>query len=233
MRNRQLLLFLALAVSFSNGCAKSTSEHTFLQAEDLQTADGVQFDPNEIVDVGSFTDAITLDATSVQRFLAHTPYNRPSFLETYQSSGVRASDAILAAAQKYKLNPLVFLVRAEMDQGLIGEQFYPQPPTRVEYAFGCGCPGVGACEPRLAGFDVQVDCLARQLRASLDAIAANGATAGGWAPNKTSTTIDGVNVTPADASTAALYQYTPKVSKGSSGNWLFWNVWQNYAAAML
>ena len=47
------------------------------------------------------------------------------------------------------------------------------------------------------------------------------------------TTLDGARVTPADASTAALYQYTPSVNAGRpGGTWLFWNLWQKYAAAL-
>ena len=40
-------------------------------------------------------------------------------------------------------------------------------------------------------------------------------------------------VTPADDSTAALYQYTPLVAVGQAGgNWLFWNLWQGFASAL-
>ena len=62
-----------------------------------------------------------------------------------------------------------------------------------------------------------------------DEVKANGVTSGGWGPGKESTTIDGQKVTPADDSTAALYQYTPVVGAGKSANWLFWNIWQKYA----
>jgi hypothetical protein len=209
-------------------CAKSVPEQTFLQADDLASG-GEPFDKNEIVDTGSFTDARGLDVTEIQQFFEQTPYKRASFLATYQSNGVRAADAIVAASMKYQINPLVFLVRAEIAEGLIGEQFYPAPPSRVEYVFGCGCSGAGPCEAELAGFDLQVDCLGRALRASLDEIAQNGQTAGGWGPNVTSSTVDGEKVTPRDEATAALYQYEPKVGTGSGGNWLFFNVWQNYA----
>jgi hypothetical protein len=222
------LLALVACACLAAACAKPGTEHTYLQADDLQGG-ATNFDHNEILDTPSFTDARGVDATQLQRFLAHTPYKRPSFLATYQSNGVRAVDSVMVAAAKYGINPLVFLVRAEVDQGLVGEQFYPQPPSRVEYVFGCGCPGVGACDPRLAGFDVQVDCLGRALRRSLDAIATDAVTEGGFGPGVESTTLDGVKVTPHDEATAALYQYTPKVGFGSSGNWLFWHIWQNYA----
>jgi hypothetical protein len=114
---------------------------------------------------------------------------------------------------------------------LLGEEFYPSTPSRVEYVFGCGCPGGGAsCDPRLAGFDVQVNCLAQGLRRSLDDIKANQITDGGWGPGTTKTSLDGAKVTPADEATAALYQLDPRVGAGSAGNWLFWNIWQNYTA---
>jgi hypothetical protein len=42
-----------------------------------------------------------------------------------------------------------------------------------------------------------------------------------------------VRVTPADASTAAIYEYIPTVAAGQAGGtWLFWNLWQKYAAAL-
>jgi hypothetical protein len=76
-----------------------------------------------------------------------------------------------------------------------------------------------------------VDCFGRALRASLDEIAAGGATAGGWGPGRSMQTLDGKSVTPKDASTAALYQYTPAVKAGQAGgSWLFWNLWQKYAS---
>jgi hypothetical protein len=111
----------------------------------------------------------------------------------------------------------------------VGEQFYPSPAARVEYVFGCGCSAPARCDPALAGFDVQLECLARTLRTSLDEITTDGQTAGGWGPGKTTTTLDEQQVTPANAATAVLYQYSPKVGAGSSGNWLFWNIFQNYA----
>lgn len=217
----------------SSGCAKKSSESTFLQAQDLAKNEALlDFVAGEIIESASFTDTLTLDAVAIQNFLAKTPYKRPSFLQTYQSNGVRASDAVVRAGAAYRINPLFLLVRAQVDQGLIGEQFYPFPPSRVEYVFGCGCPGGGSsCDPALAGFDRQVDCVARKLRTSLDEIAGSGQTAGNWGPGKQSVTIDGVRLTPVDDSTAALYQYSPTVGLGKGGNWLVWNIWQNYATA--
>jgi hypothetical protein len=190
------------------------------------------FNPDEIVAPGPMEDPTTLGAAELTAFLQSTPYGQSSFLVDYSSHGISAVSAMVTAAQTYTLDPLVFLVRAEMDQGLVGSSGYPSPASRVEFAFGCGCAAPGNCDSTYAGFDLQVDCLAAALRESLDAVAAHGKTDGGWGPGVTGTTLDGVQVTPKDASTASLYQYTPVVAVGQAGgNWLFWNLWQKYAAA--
>lgn len=212
-------------------CAKATPDST-VDPLDLAPGD-VPFDKNLIVDTASFTDSQNFStATEIQQFLQKTPYGHASFLTTYVSGGIRASEAIALASERYEINPLVFLVRAEVDQGLVTAAAYPLPPSKVEYAFGCGCPGGGApCDPALGGFDKQVDCLGRALRASLSqACGPSGATAGGWSVGQTSTTLDGQQVTPASEATAALYQYAPVVAQGAAGgSWMFFNVWELYS----
>jgi hypothetical protein len=212
-------------------CSSAPGETSVLQSSDLVGSGS--FSPDEIVASAPMQDEGTLDATKLAAFLHTTPYGRSSFLAEYSSHGVSSVSAILAAARASTINPLVFLVRAEMDQGLVGSASYPSPASRVEYAFGCGCAAPGDCDPAYAGFDVQVSCLGAVLRESLDAVAAHGKTDGGWGPGATGTTIDGVQVTPKDDSTASLYQYTPVVAQGQpGGNWLFWNLWQKYASAL-
>jgi len=70
-----------------------------LQASDLVTLQGSTFDPNEIMTPDVFQDSSSFDANAIQTFLERTPYKQPSFLATYQSNGVRASDGIFRAAQ--------------------------------------------------------------------------------------------------------------------------------------
>jgi hypothetical protein len=220
----------ACVLALVAACSKSPGESSVLQASDLQ-GNGASFDANEIVDSASMQDQGALDEAAVLKFLQKTPYGGSSFLATYASHGTSAARAIAVASGQYALNPLVFLVRAQMDTGLIGSTTYPSPANRVEYAFGCGCIAPGQCDGAYAGFDVQIDCLGAALRESLDAVAATGKTDGGWGPRVTSTTLDGVSVTPKDDSTAALYQYTPVVAVGQAGgNWLFWNLWRKYAS---
>jgi hypothetical protein len=228
----RLVVVAGIAGMALTSCESSGGEWSILQTSDLDS-NGAPFDADEILDSPSMQDSEGLTPSDVQAFLQRPPYGAPSFLSDYTSNGLSASDAIGAAAQRYALNPLVFLVRAQMDQGLLGSAIYPLPSTRVEYAFGCGCSAPGVCDAAYAGFDVQVDCLGAALRDSLDQIAASGSTTGGWGPGATATTRDGVSVTPRDDSTAALYQYTPVVAKGKAGgNWLFWNLWQKYAMAV-
>jgi hypothetical protein len=210
--------------------AKTTSS---LLPLDLEPAQGVPFDPDEIIPEAAFIDSSTLGAIQIQDFLNLTPYGSPSFLATYQSSGILAANAIADAAASYGINPIVFLVRAEVAGGLVGAQRYPLPASQVEYVFGCGCTSPTTCDASFAGFDKQVDCLGDALRTSLDQIASAGATAGGWAPGVAAVTLDGDHVTPADASTAALYQYDPIVGQGKSDNWLVWNIFQLYANALM
>jgi hypothetical protein len=233
---RHGLVFAAGFVLASFGCAKEAPEKTVLQTLDLEEPNAEfadPFDPEKIVDFDAFTDVHALDETLIQQFFERTPYKRPSFLATYQSNGLTAAAAIMRAARKHRINPFAFLVRAQMDQGLLGEQFYPFPPVRVEYVFQCGCLARDICDPALAGFDIQVDCLGAALRKNLDDIDAKGQTAGGWAPEAPSRTLDGKVVTPADPATAALYDYGPRVSvKAGGGTWVFWRLWLLYTEAL-
>ncbi len=233
---RVLVTILALsACGAAAPACKASSSSGILPDQDFKLADGVdaQFDRNTILDDASFTDVEGIDVVLIQKFLHKSPYDSTSFLETYQSNGVQAADAIARTARTYHINPLVFLVYAETTQGLVSAQQYPFPPNRVEYVFNCGCFGPDNCLPELAGFDRQIDCLGRNLRKALDDITANGTTAGGWGKDATSLTLDGQNVTPSTNATATLYDHTPVLAQGAAGGmWLFWNVWQNYASGI-
>jgi hypothetical protein len=230
LRGLPSVSLVVLALGVSSACGEDPPA-TVLQPLDLKPPeDAFPFDRNAIVDPASFTDTETLDAKAVQRFLGKTPYGRPSFLETYQSNGVRAADAIISAARQYRINPLVFLVFAQTTQGLVGERNYPFPPERVEYVFRCGCLAAKDCLPQLAGFDRQVDCFGRMLREAIDEIKLFETTASGWGPNKTSLTLDNVKVTPDNEATAVVYDRIPRVAEGKpGGTWAFWNIWNLYA----
>lgn len=228
------LLVVVLVVAVATACSEKPRD-TLLQELDFQPVakSRAKFDRNNVLDVATLTDVEARDAAQIQRFFARTPYERGSFLETYQSNGTRASDAVLRVARTYRINPIVLMVFLQVEGGLVGERNYPLPPERVEYVFRCGCLAAGNCLPAIAGLDRQLECIARGLRASLDQIASNGATDGGWGTDKTSTTLDGLKVTPANAATAALYERLPAVNLDDDGGiWIFWNVWTLYASNM-
>ncbi len=239
---RRLVAIVGVCVVLALACSDSP-KWAWPAADFAPVVDGLPFDPNTLIDsTASLTDPYALpQASSVQSFLQQTPYMTPSFLATYASNGVSAADAIVNAAATYQLNPLLFLVRAQMDQALISASSYPSPAARVEFAFGCGCdvtPSLAnpapRCDPSLAGFDKQVDCLARTIRSYLDGVCGPAqATANGWASGVAMDTLDGVSVTPANEATAALYQYTPLVMPNVvGGNWFFWNIYQEFANAV-
>ncbi len=236
-RGLGLVFLVGAALALAPACAKK-ADSGFFQEQDFRPpkgseaegADPVVFDRNNIVETAALVDSEALDAALIQKFMHRTPYDRPTFLETYQSNGVRASDAIARAARTYRINPLAFLVAAQGTQGLIGEINYPFPPERVEYVFRCGCLQGNDCLPELAGFDRQVDCLGRQLRVALTAISTSDETTGGWGKDKTSITLDNLKVTPANEATAAIYDRSPRVAEGSAGGaWFFWNLFRVYA----
>lgn len=235
-RLRGVLLFFLLAGAVVVSACKKEPPRTVLQPLDFEQpeSDGSTFDPDSIVSESvAFTDSEALDAKAIQSFLAKTPYGRSSFLGTYQSNGVRAAGALVSVARQHRINPIVFLVFAEAMQGLVGERDYPFPPERVEYVFRCGCLDSKNCIPDLAGFDRQIDCLGRALRASLDEIKANRTTMSGWGPDVASVTLDSRKVTPDSDATAALYEFLPIVAEGKEGGtWMLWNLWNLYTDAL-
>src|SRR2546423_637920 len=117
VRFRFLAIGFFVVTALASSC-KSKSSSGVLRDEDTQKPEGVDtaFDRNTILDNASFADVEGLDVVVVRKFLHKTPYDSTSFLETYQSNGVQAADAIARSARTYRINPLVFLVFAEMMQ---------------------------------------------------------------------------------------------------------------------
>ncbi len=212
---------------------KSQPPTNHLNQHDLAlavAAPATGFSPNQLLSDGAMADALSFEATQIQTFFQRSPYGGSSFLSTYSSNGVRAADAIERISTRYSINPIVLLSRIQMQQGLVSESRYPTDGKRIEYLFGCGCKSPTECDAAYAGFDVQVDCFAYALRASLDAITANRVTLGGWGPGVERSTLDGITVTPENAATAALYDYDPRVGTFASDNSLFWLIFMNYSA---
>ena len=171
-----------------------------------------------------------MDAEAIQQFLSSTPYGNKSRLATYSSGGMTAAQAIAAAAEKYHINPLAILVRAQMEQSLIAKT---NPSDKaLNYAFGCGCPDGGSCSTQWKGFHKQAECMAGHMRDYLDDQAGGGETIAGWKVGKAKKTLDPSWVTPKNKATAALYTYTPWVGSSGFGNLSHFKIWKNFAAAV-
>src|SRR5690606_14614090 len=155
-------------------------------------------------------------AAEIQEFLEATPYGNRSVLAGLTTGGKPASQAIWEAAQEHRINPLVILVRAQMEQSLVAKSTATQ--RALDHAFGCGCPDDESCSSQYRGFGKQVACLTRLMRSYLEDLEGGGSTIAGWKVGKAKKTLDPLWVTPATAATAALYTYTPWVGNAGFGN---------------
>ncbi len=135
---------------------------------------------------------------------------------------VSATDLIYRAAQDNRINPKFLLVLVQKEQSLITD---PNPSQRaLDFATGYGCFDGSACQERWRGFGKQVYSAAAQFRYYIDNINEYN-----FQPGKTSRICDDYKddcaiVTPQNASTAALYVYTPHLH----GNELFKSLWDRY-----
>jgi hypothetical protein len=186
------------------------------------------FDRHRLIGDLAFTDATALDEAAIQAFLEATPYGGRSALADTISGGMRASQAIAKAAADYQINPLVILVRAQMEQSLVAKT---NPTKRaLDFAFGCGCPDYESCSEQWRGFHKQVDCMAGHMRDYLDDLESGGATIAGWQVGKAKKTLDPAWVTPKNRATAALYTYTPWVGGTGFGNVAHVRIWKQFAS---
>jgi hypothetical protein len=235
-RTKVTLLFLSASlVGALVGCSQKSEAVT--SAHSATTEAQPDFDPNDVLDDSSMTDT-TMTAKDVQAFLDRTPYGKRSVLATYKPTKTKTAAQIIAqAALRYEINPMLLLVRAQLESELISKT--TATDTVLARAFGCGCATSTAtgsasgstqavCSPtaQARGFENQATCAALQLRTSLDRL--TGKTKGahpttdgttkGWATNERHTTRDGIEVIPDNDATAVLYAYKPWVGKLGNGD---------------
>ncbi|MCA9624252.1 MAG: hypothetical protein KC731_34745, partial [Myxococcales bacterium] len=154
-------------------------------------------------------DADALDATAIQAFFEHTPYGTRSGLADVSENGRSAATIIADAAHTYGISPLVLLARIQLEQSLVASS--NASPSRLKKATGCGCPDGGSCSHSAAGFTRQIDCAAERFSTYLEEMKDGGTTIAGWRVGKAKKTLDGYTVIPQNATTAAIYTYTPWV----------------------
>lgn len=185
------------------------------------SAYALQFNPNTIISDSDFFRTDEMDAQDIQTFLE----TKGSSLASYRaldSDGIanRASDIIYQAAIVNGINPKVILVLLQKEQSLIENT----NPSQYNYDWATGfarCDSCSVDDPAVAankGFSTQV-----QKAAWRKAYYTTHWSEFNSQPQK-SMLIDGMPVTPTNAATAALYNYTPHIR----GNISFWKLWNRY-----
>ncbi len=186
----------------------------------------VSFDPNTIISDSDFFNTNEMSVQDIQFFLER----KGSALRSYRAlntDGIvaSASEIIHSAGKAYGINPKVLLVLLQKEQSLIENP----TPTQYNYDWATGfarCDSCSANDPAISvykGFGAQVTKAAwRKMYYTTH-----------WnefasRPNQL-VLIDGMPVTPTNAATAALYNYTPHLR----GNMSFWKLWNRYFSRVI
>lgn len=181
----------------------------------------LQFNPETIISDTDFFRTDEMSANDIQLFLE----TKSSALASYKSLDengevARAADIIHRASIINGINPKVILVLLQKEQSLIENP----SPTQYNYDWATGyarCDSCSADDPLIAsykGFATQV-----QKAAWRKAYYTTHWNEFSSRPNKT-VIIDGIPITPSNAATAVLYNYTPHIR----GNMSFWKLWNRY-----
>lgn len=183
------------------------------------------FNPNYIISDQEMTDASALGVNGIQHHLDR------GFLGTYEVEDLdgetrSAAEIIWRAAQTYELSPKFILGMLQREQSLVEDD----DPTQTQLNWAMGYAVCDVCTTsdqtiqHWAGFAKQVDSASQQFRLGyLADLEAYGETAVGIGPGIT-TTIDDIEITPANNATAALYTYTPHIH----GNSNLAAIWDRY-----
>lgn len=151
------------------------------------------------------------DLTHAQ-YAAMRGWSAPPYtcLRNYTENGLSSAQIIYNMAQQYQLNPQVFIVLLQKEQGLVTDTW----PLASQYraATGYGCPDTAPCDSQYYGLTNQLDWSGFMFRSILNNdpnwytpyILGNNYIQ--WNPNKA---CGGSTVYIENRSTQALYNYTP------------------------
>lgn len=195
----------------------------------VKAADLSQFRPGNIISDGAFFNSGTMTAAQIDSFFRgkvsscqagyvclkdyrqNTP-NRAAdqYCNGYSGAGNEsAATIIFKVAQSCGINPQVFIVMLQKEQGLVTHTW--PSAWRYDMALGQGCPDTAPCDPAYAGFFYQIYGAGRQMK-----IYTEGRWFTYYAPGKTWNILYNPNTNCGSApvyienkATAALYYYTP------------------------
>lgn len=183
------------------------------------------FDPNYIISDEEMTDSTSLDLEQIQAFLGRG-YLGNLVTEDFEGKKRSAAEIIWRAARMHGINPKFLLVLLQKEQSLIEDD----SPTQKQLDWATGyavCDNCSMNDPiiqRWKGFGKQVNSAALQfMEGYMDDIENTGRTAYKYGPG-IAIMIDGTQVVPGNAATAALYAYTPHIH-GNQNFARLWNEW--------
>lgn len=194
----------------------------FLWVVQINSAQAFTFQKNFILSDHEFRDSNSLSLKGIKNFLIEKGGVLQDYVTTNVSGEtVSAAEIIYDTAQTYDLNPKVLLVLAEKESSAItgtSLNSYIMDWT-LGYAVCDGCskddPNVAKYSGLAKQFDAAGDRIANSYLADLKD---HGSTISGWGPSIPKTTIDGIEVTPVNDATAALYTYNPCVGAYGGGD---------------
>lgn len=197
----------------------------------------VGFKPGRIIEDNVFTNANSMTVEQIQLFLnskvsscdtygtqtsefgggtraqwaASRGYSTPfTCLKNYTENGKSSAQIIFDVAHQYQINPQVFIVLLQKEQGLVTDSW----PLTTQYrtATGYGCPDTAACDSVYYGFTNQLNWSGKMFRSILNNSPTwySPYTLGNnfiqWSPTAS---CGGSIVNIENRSTQALYNYTP------------------------
>lgn len=179
------------------------------------------FDPNNIMSDSYMGNKKALNTAGIQNFLD----SLPGRLKSYRTRDINGQDRSAAeifynSAQSFGINPQILLALVEKEQRLLTN---PNPTQKsLDWATGFGSYG----HSRYGGFGAQIHFAAKVLAPGGDYDKYPDYYKS-FGVGRTTTTLDGYKVTPANRATAKLYIYNPLVGHPKArfgANWLLWHL---------
>ncbi|GMU25515.1 hypothetical protein KJZ71_01735 [Patescibacteria group bacterium] len=220
MKQRLLSIFLITSIIFP----------VFpLQAQTVPNSQNgldAAFDPNFVLTDDDVFDSASWSRDRLQEFLLSKGTLGHYVTADIDGTQKYAADIIIRVANTYKVSPKFLVALMQKEQSLIED---PYPTQRqFDWATGFGvCDSCSKDDPAISdfkGFANQLDYAAKQMRERYYLrLLMNGQTNTGMSPGRT-TIIDGIEITPVNFATAALYTYTPHIH-GNQNLWTIWRRW--------
>lgn len=201
------------------------------------SANAIGFNAGRIMDDNVFTNKNSMSVAQIQAFLnskvpncdtygtkpseygggtraqwGQAKYGQSTFpcLKDYVENGNSAAQMIYNVSQEFSINPQVFIVLLQKEQGLVTDEW----PLSIQYrsATGYGCPDTAPCSSLYYGLGNQLTWSGKMFRAILNASPSwytpyvLGSNFIRYSPDAS---CGGSQVTIENRSTQALYNYTP------------------------